>query len=530
MVNVKPTILRLGALCAMTVLILTGCGGGSSSTPPGNNPAPGITPTPFPSTAPSAQSVDCPTSGSLPSSVAIGGTAAESAKRTAPEGMPAANVPGLIAITYRAAAGMAPQSLPHGVIVKDLRYPNSDLRTRVIAVTPGSEQNVMARLRAQTGVTSVSRIAYRSRMTVTPDDPYYQGFPGTLAPYYESASVPGEWDMHVIGLGAAWSSRTVGAPIAIVDTGVDVTHPDLGGGKIIRTECFVTYPSNTPQTTGPYVTDTDGHGTDVAGIADADTNNAFGFAGTAYDAPMLAYRIFPSDPSGGCQGSTSTQCESNTVDEASAINDAVAHGAKVINLSLGGSPPCDTTDPEYTAVENAISSGVVVVAAAGNGNSQGVGQSTLDCPAADPGVIAVGASALNDSGATIQEYVASYSNYVSPSNGRYLVAPGGDPSGSSDSDDLHWIENIYSSTAAGGADCSTDYAGESGDCRVLIAGTSMATPHVVGVVSLMLGVNPSLTPAQIAQGLCASSDNIGDPHQGCGRLDAANALSWAASH
>jgi serine protease len=280
----------------------------------------------------------------------------------------------------------------------------------------------------------------------------------------------------------------------------------------------------------------------VTGIADSDTNNSFGFAGVAFDAPLLVYRIFPSDPAGGCQvQNPPNQCFTTSADEASAIDDAVAHGARVINLSLGAGGPCQSNDPEYVAVEHAIANGVVVVAAAGNGSGNPpLGLPALDCPAADPGVIAVGASALNDDNPlSIFEYVASYSNYLSTTGtangGAYLVAPGGDPSSSSDFDDLHWIQNIYSSDAYDalqGKSCNggLDSLGERNDCTVDIAGTSQATPHVTGVVSLMLAKNPNLTPAQIATGLCASADPINDRKEGCGRLDAAAAVSWAATH
>jgi subtilisin family serine protease len=353
--------------------------------------------------------------------------------------------------------------------------------------------------------------------------------------------------MHVIDLDGAWSlfgASVKAAPIAVVDTGVDLSHPEMGGGRVVRARCFVTYPNGSAQSTGQYVTDTDGHGTNVAGIADSDTNNNFGFVGTAYDAPLLAYRIFPSDPAGGCDippgKPVPPQCNSNTADEASAINDAVANGAKVINLSLGGDPPCSTGDPEYVAVENAIKSGVVVVAAAGNGDPKtGVGNSFLDCPAADPGVIAVGASALDDSGASIFERIAVYSNYLTTmgtsTNGAFLLAPGGDVTSSSDFDNLHWIQNIYSSTAYDAsqrASCTggLDNLGEQGDCNVEIDGTSMAAPHVSGVAALMLGINPSLKPADVATGLCNTADKIGDPKQGCGRVNAAAAVSWAQTH
>jgi subtilisin family serine protease len=393
-------------------------------------------------------------------------------------------------------------------------------------IDPTRVDREMTRLQMTHGVLAVQRAQYRRVLAFTPNDPYYVGF-GPGSPFFESSSAPGQWDMHVIGLSTAWSTAQKGASIAIIDTGVDVTHPDLSG-RVTYSHCFITFPSTSPQTSGSFVTDRDGHGTDVAGIADADTNNNFGFAGTAFNAPMLAFRIFPSPPSGGCTpGSSNAQCETTDVDEVSAINDAVAHGARVINLSLGSDGPlsnCQDTIEE-NAIENAISKGVVVVAAAGNETAN-----HLDCPAAYPGVIAVGASALTGSFNT--ESVASYSNWVGAAGpgggGVYLVAPGGDPSSDSDSDNLHWIENIYSSTAAAPGACTTDAAGKSGDCRILIAGTSQATPHVAGVVSLMLGLRPSLTPAQVAADLCFSATNIGSSKQGCGRLNAAGAVARAA--
>jgi len=392
---------------------------------------------------------------------------------------------------------------------------------------PSRVDAAISRLRSSGGVRTVERAQFRHALAVTPNDPYYKSF-GAGAPYDESSTQPGQWDMHVIGLSTAWGTIEHGAPIAVIDTGVDVNHPDLKG-KVTYARCFVTYPSTSPQTSGPYVTDRDGHGTNVAGIAAANTNNGFGFAGAGFSAALLAFRIFPSPPSGGCQpSSTSAQCETTDVDEVSAINDAVAHGAKVINLSLGADGPLSNCKDsvEENAVENAIAHGVVVVAAAGNETAN-----HLDCPAAYPGVIAVGASALEGTGNSVTEGVAAYTNWVGStgpgSGGAYLVAPGGDPSGDSDANNLHWIENIYSSTAASPGTCGADLSGQAGDCRILIAGTSQATPHVAGVVSLMLGLRPSLTPAQVAADLCASATNIGSSKQGCGRLNAAGAVARA---
>lgn len=544
---------RLSMLALGAAFTLTSCGGGSGGG--------GLPIGPQPTATPISTSADCPASGTLPmsytTSASIGtlkrGISGSSAGQHA--------VPGQIAITY--SSDLAPGTLSRaaeqvrGSRIADLDYRDLAVRTRIIAVDPSDMASAIARLRNLAGVRSVARVAYRQRMSITANDPYYAGFTGTTAPYHENAATPGQWDMHVVNLDGAWSqfssAPVIGAPIAIIDTGVDVTHPELitpagvSAPKIARTQCFVTYPSSSAQTTGPYVTDTDGHGTNVAGIADGDANNNFAFASVAFDASLLAYRIFPSTPASGCDvQNPPAQCEASSADEASAINDAVAHGAKVINLSLGANPPCSSGDPEYIAVENAIAHGVVVVAAAGNGSGNpAVGQPYLDCPAADPGVIAVGATSLNDTNPlNIFEYVASYSNYLSNNGGlnggAFVVAPGGDPTpselcSSCAVDHLHWIEHIYSTSGTGisaGGTCAggSDYAGEKNDCNVLIAGTSQATPHVVGVVSLMLAKNPNLTPAQIATGLCASADNIGDAKQGCGRVNAYAAVTWAAAH
>jgi subtilisin family serine protease len=507
---VKRMIVRSLAVAAVAAfsLSLTACGGGGgSATPPAAAPTPlpsANTPAP-PSGGGSQSSAACPTSASTAS---VAGASAQSIAMRAPVAAPAAQryVPGML--VYSDARGT-------------LHVENVD---------PAGVDREMSRLRATSGVRTVQRAQYR-RVLAAANDPYYAGF-GAGSPFFESSDTPGQWDMHVIGMSAAWTGKS-GAPIAVIDTGVDVKHPDLSG-RVTYAHCYVTFPTNASQTSGSIVTDEDGHGTNVAGIADADTNNSFGFAGAAFNAPLLAFRIFPSPPSGGCSPSSkNSQCDTTDVDEVTAINDAVAHGARVINLSLGSDGPLSNCQDsiEETAIKNAISKGVVVVAAAGNESSN-----HLDCPAAYPGVIAVGASAIE--GSSNAEGVASYSNWVGASGpgggGAYLVAPGGDPCPGStsstcdDSNNLHWIENIYSSTASTPGACTVDAAGKSGDCRILIAGTSQATPHVAGVVSLLLGLHPGMTPAQVAAALCSSATNIGNSKQGCGRLNAAGAVAAAA--
>jgi subtilisin family serine protease len=403
--------------------------------------------------------------------------------------------------------------------------PGAPQIARILYVPPGRERAVEEALRNEPGVVAVARPQYRYLESMVPqtapavpvNDPEYN-----IAP---------QWDMSVIQAPNAWGYLAAQTPpdygsrsvtIAVIDTGID-TNPQ---NTFVASDLIpkVTYAeSDISGVTTPCATitgctavqDDDGHGTNVAGIAANITNDAVGFAGVAGGASLQIYKIF------GPSGSASTS------DEAQAIYDAIRHGAKVINLSLGSAPAAGSgPDPvEEAAIEYALQQGVFVAAAAGNERSQGV--QGLDYPAAYPGVMAVGASALNDSaspgklaGAT--EYVASYSN---SGPGLGVVAPGGDPSGSSDNDPLHWITNDYSTTAS-----QYPCNGQKGNppataCAVLIAGTSQATPHVAGAAALLLSVNPLLTPGQLVRIIDATADDIRDPNQGHGRLDLYRAMA-----
>jgi subtilisin family serine protease len=321
-----------------------------------------------------------------------------------------------------------------------------------------------------------------------------------------------------------------GVAIAMIDTGIDATSPDFAGGKIGFAESVL----GGSVTRGlAAVRDTDGHGTNTAGIAAANANNAFGFAGAGFNAGLQIYKVFPDDTA--ANGYTSDALSS---DVTMAIDDAVAHGARVVNLSLGSCQIENIDSAQQAAIDAALAAGVVIVAAAGNeraGKSATAacagGSSTIDFPAAYGGVISVGATSLDDAAdpndaATAREYVASYSN-AGP--GLSLVAPGGDP-GPADlgttgtADVLHWIANLYTTTAAN----PKRQCANKSDCTALFAGTSQAVPHVSGAAALLLAANPSLSPAQVKQILIASADDIHDPHQGNGRLDIYRALATVA--
>jgi subtilisin family serine protease len=521
---------------------------------------------------------------------------------------------GLLAVTYTssAASGTAStlatsrEGALGATLVRAFSFVHAGTVVHVLSVPAAQMTSVEASLRTQSGVVSVAPTgAHRYSTSVTtpyfPNDPYFNGFtaaqnataqstaiPATyhVGPYEESNNVPGQWDMHAIGLENAFAyggQRTNGSgifnaaalgsssiKIAIIDTGEDVNHPELAS-KIVYQKCFITNDA-TPavQSTSNFETDPQGHGTDVAGIAAEDTNNAFGFTGAGGNTVIYAYRVFPT-PDDTCAtdspaADNDPQCGASTTDIASAIDDAVQQKVNVISMSLGGdactSTGVDSDPTEGAAVQEAISAGIIVVAASGNSGGSGVA-----APGCDNGVIAVGATSLADGVANMTgitggtpaspiEYVANYTQYGSPNTYQSatswgIVAPGGDPVGNSDTDDLHWIENIWTTTpyelngqssdTSFQGECDPDYGATAAtiDCRTLIAGTSMATPHVAGAAALILAVNPSYqSPAAMKQLLCSTADQLpassgttnagtANIYEGCGRLNVYRAMAKA---
>jgi subtilisin family serine protease len=296
-----------------------------------------------------------------------------------------------------------------------------------------------------------------------------------------------QWALDQIHASQAWSKSTGGGiTIGIVDTGVDLGHPDLAG-KILSTADCVGHPC-----TAGGGQDTHGHGTIVSGIAAAVTNNGRGVAGVAPDARLVVAKVLNSSGEGRVD------------DINNGIRWVVDNGAKVVNLSLGDPNFLVSSvvgTPLRSGIEYAWSKGAVPVLASGN-YATGVG----DLGTENYGNLdAIVVGATDRSGG-----VPSYSS--APGNAKWgVVAPGGSGTGGADN---NVISTFPLSTGGSG------YASA--------AGTSMAAPHVSGAVALLLA--QGLSPVAAVNRLLATVDKSSPCGRGCqGRLNVAAAVGADAT-
>lgn len=260
--------------------------------------------------------------------------------------------------------------------------------------------------------------------------------------------------------------------IAIVDSGVDINHPDLQG-KIV--DVYNGADGNKD------VVDYVGHGTHVAGIAAAMTNNGLGVAGVAPECGILAVKV--------ASGNSSYP---STEGIANGIIWAADHGADVINLSLGSRRESEViTD----AVKYALSKNVVVLAATGNDSAR-----VKSYPAAVPGVIAVGSTDERDQRSSF----SNYGDWVS------VTAPG-----SNILSTFPFNDNMIGKKEYGS-----------------ISGTSMATPFATGLAGLIRSKYPNMPVAMVKRALETSADDKGTPGYdeqfGFGRVNVGKAMMRAS--
>ena len=312
---------------------------------------------------------------------------------------------------------------------------------------------LMRRLAADPGVEYVE-VDQLMRALWTPNDPRYAeqwGFQNTAG----GIRAPAAWD----------KSRGAGVVVAIVDSGI-IAHPDLdansvGGYDFVSSTSTGNAGSGDGNGRDPDPTDASGvlHGTHVAGTVAAVTNNGVGVAGTAPEAKLLHVRVLGNNG----YGSTSDIVDALVWAAGGSVSGVPANTnpAEVINLSLGGSGSCSAT--YQNAINSAVSRGSTVVIAAGNSNVNVSGASPANCN----GIISV---AANDQ------------------NGARSVWTGGQASNYGALIDI----------AAPGTSILSTYRSGSTPAYANNSGTSMAAPHVAGVVALMQAAASSpRTPAEI---------------------------------
>ncbi|TCS83685.1 S8 family peptidase [Tepidibacillus fermentans] len=272
-----------------------------------------------------------------------------------------------------------------------------------------------------------------------------------------------QWNLPNIDTEQGWNFTKGNKDIivAVVDTGVDLNHPEFQG-KLVKGYNVIN-PNRLPM-------DDDGHGTHVAGIISANTNNGQGIAGITWYNKIMPIKVLDQSGAG------------TLFDVAQGIIWATDHGADVINLSLG-----NYAESKYLhdAIRYAFSKNVVLIAATGNDNTDQLGY-----PAAYPEVIGVSAVDPN-------QQRAEFSNYGDDVD---VVAPG---------------VNIASTYP------NNRYAA--------LSGTSMASPHVAALAALIKSDNPMLTNREIISIITKTATDLGmrgkDPYFGYGEINIGKAVN-----
>lgn len=329
------------------------------------------------------------------------------------------------------------------------------------------------------------------------------GYPaGPNDPFFNAESnpaIPQQWGPQKIGASRAWESGAAtgnGITVAVLDTGVDLEHEDLAcPDKFVPGHDFIEDDAEPD--------DENGHGTHVAGIIAACTNNGIGIAGAAPHAKIMPLRVLNESGTGTVGGLYK------------AIRFAAEEGAHVINMSLSTGPQGfwfgNVIHEE--AVRYAASRGVVMVAAAGNSAAD-----PCETPASLPEVICVGATDEND-------MKSWYSSFAAKAEGVAMVAPGGD---GELIDCRAYAGQIFSLVPLDHEyDCPEDPLGYAN-----ANGTSMAAPHVAAAAALVyerLGGERSATKAQdVIDVLTKTAVDLGptgwDPAYGYGRVDVGAAV------
>ncbi|MCL1873966.1 MAG: S8 family serine peptidase [Clostridiales bacterium] len=261
-----------------------------------------------------------------------------------------------------------------------------------------------------------------------------------------------QWHHEVIDTERAWALSTgEGVVVAVIDTGIDLNHPNFSGKVSVKS-----YNSHTDQVGLAYVRDDDDHGTHVSGIIAAYIDSVAGVCGIAPEAEILTIKAnIPTD--------------TNHFDRASlvrGINYAAGNDAVIVNMSVGRNYMAGGDELEQDAIAKAVAKGVTVICSAGNDRNSHAGY-----PAAYPEAIAV--SSVKEG----EIFDTDYSNYGPEVD---ISAPG---------------TAIYSAKNGGG--------------YMNMTGTSMASPCVAGVAALIKSIHPEYTSQQVRDTLCQTARQAG---------------------
>jgi subtilisin family serine protease len=357
-------------------------------------------------------------------------------------------------------------------------------RTEVVSAATGEATDALRELRADDDVV-YAEIDHRRSANGDPWMPYMWALDNTG----NNRFLPGTPDAD-IDAREAWTLTADGTPegapvsgdgviVAVVDSGIDVTHEDLQG-RIKEVHNFVAGRAVTD------VTDKTAHGTHVSGTIAATRDNGLGIAGVAYKSKLMVLRAL---------GDTGSGFDS---DIAEAFRYAGAHGARIVNASLGGPGASQTLDAAIDAYPNTL-----FVVSAGNGGSDSDGDDNdaapvWPCNAPYPNVVCVGASDTYDTLATFSNYGAETVDLFAPGVNILSTVP------------LNTVEHYEDDSYLG------------------FEGTSQAAPHVSGAAALMLQADPLLNAQQLREILIDTADDKpafdGYSVSG-GRLNAATAVA-----
>lgn len=383
---------------------------------------------------------------------------------------------------------------------------------------PYDEAASIAKRLEQLGEVEYAEPSGRRTIAFTPNDPRYG------EQWHYSAPVAGSYGAN---LPAAWDVVTGSASIviAVIDTGILFDHPDLVGRTVPGYDFITDCPTARDQANctgvinsrdsdasdpGDWSTFTDfcgsspssWHGTHVAGTIGANSNNGVGVAGINWVSKILPIRVL-----GKCGGDDADIVDGLRWAAGLSVPGVPANPnpARILNMSLGGSGPCPKTF--QTAIDEIVVRNGIVVVAAGNSNAPASSEAPGNCA----NVITVAATDRNGNR-------ASYSNYGPLVE---ISAPGG--SGGTGS-----VNAVLSALNTGTTTPSTH-------SYEFYNGTSMAAPHVAGVASLVLSVNPTLNPFQVNALLRAtattfpSGSSCNTTNCGAGIVNALGAVQAASS-